>query len=99
MFGEILLIIDFRDRQLQVIFNKVAGITPDNNKLGLFAGLLNNTFCLFSGNYSFLGGNVQGLSNAYLIFQLCNALIQKKKVIILIFGGLSARTIRISYVR
>jgi hypothetical protein len=75
MFSEILLIIDFRDRQFQVTFNRVAGITPDNSKLGLFAGLLNNTFYLFRGNYSFLGGNVQDFNNIYLIFQLCNALI------------------------
>jgi hypothetical protein len=68
MFGEILPIIDFRDRQLQIALNKVAEITPGNSKLGLFAGLLNNTFCLFRGNYSFLGGNVQGLNNTYLIF-------------------------------
>ena len=99
MFGEILPIIDFKDRQLQIILNRIAGITPDNNKLGLFAGLLNNTFCLFRGNYSFLGNNVQDLSNAYLIFQLCNALIQEEEVIILISGGLSARTVRVSCVK
>jgi hypothetical protein len=58
MFGEILPIINFKNRQFQVILNKVAEITPSNSKFSLFAGLLNNTFCLFRGNYSFLGGNV-----------------------------------------
>jgi hypothetical protein len=72
---------------------------PNNSKLGLFAGLLDNTFYLFRGNYSFLGGNVQNLNNAYLVLQLCNTLIQKKKIIILISGGLSARTIRVSCVK
>jgi hypothetical protein len=59
--------IDFKSRQFQIASDKVAGIMPDNSKLGLFAGLLNNTFCLFRNNYSFFGDNVQSLGNAYLI--------------------------------
>jgi hypothetical protein len=75
MFGEILSIVNFRGRQFQIAPDRVAEITPGNSKLGLFAGLLSNTFCLFRGNYSFLGDNVQDFNDIHLILQLCNALI------------------------
>jgi hypothetical protein len=58
MFGEILFMVDFKGRQFQVAFNRVVRITPDGSKLGFFAGLLGNTFCLFRSNCSFLGDNV-----------------------------------------